>query len=96
MSLTKTGFAEKEYSTFAGEIDLMRKRMQRLKEQQTKRVLRARHVQELQDFLIWQKSNLTKFDEDLFRRVVEKVKVRSMVEVEFVFKAGVEVLEILA
>ena len=42
-----------------------------------------------------QETNLTKFDEDLFRRLVEKVKVRSMVEVEFVFKAGVEVREIL-
>ena len=38
---------------------------------------------------------LTKFDGDLFRRLIEKVKVLSMVEVEFVFKTGVEVREIL-
>lgn len=38
---------------------------------------------------------MLKFDEDLFRRVVEKVKVRSMVEVELVFKVGVEVWEVL-
>ena len=42
-----------------------------------------------------QKSNLVKFDEDLFRRLVEKVKVQSMVEAVFVFKTGVEVREIL-
>jgi len=40
-------------------------------------------------------NGLTKFDEDLFRRVVEKVKVQSMVEAVFVFKTGVEVKEIL-
>ncbi len=40
-------------------------------------------------------ANLTKFDEDLFRRVVEKVKVQSEIEVEFVFKVGVEVREVL-
>ena len=42
-----------------------------------------------------QENEITKFDEELFRRVVEKVKARLMVEVEFVFKAGVEVREIL-
>ena len=51
--------------------------------------------EELYGYQMSQETNLTKFDEDLFRRLVEKVKVRSMVEVEFVFKAGVEVREIL-
>lgn len=41
------------------------------------------------------KCSLEKFDEDLFRRVIEKVKVQSMVEAVFVFKTGVEVREIL-
>ena len=36
-----------------------------------------------------------RLEENLFRRLIEKVKVRSMVEVEFVLKAGVEVTEIL-
>ena len=39
MSLAKTGFDEKEYSTLAGEIDLLRERMQRLKGQQTEQAL---------------------------------------------------------
>ena len=38
---------------------------------------------------------LTKFDGYVFRRLIEKIKVLSMVEVEFVFKSGVEVREIL-
>ncbi|MDR3602082.1 MAG: recombinase family protein [Desulfosporosinus sp.] len=37
---------------------------------------------------------VTKFDEEIFRRLVEKVKVQSMVEVVFVFKTGIEVREI--
>ena len=94
-SLVKAEFDEKEYSTLAGEIDLNRERMQRLKGQQTERALRVKQVQELYGYQMSQETNLTKFDEDLFRRLVEKVKVRSMVEVEFVFKAGVEVREIL-
>lgn len=54
----------------------MRERMQRLKGQQTERALRKKYVQELRDYL--KETNLTKFDEDIFRRFVEKVKVRSM------------------
>jgi len=95
MSLTKTGFDEKEYATLAGEIDFLRKRMQRLKGQQTERVLMARYVQKLQNYCMGQNTEITKFDDDIFRRLVEKVKVRSMVEVNFVFRSGIEVREIL-
>ena len=44
-SLVKAEFDEKEYSTLAGEIDLNRERMQRLKGQQTERALRVKQVQ---------------------------------------------------
>jgi len=95
MSLTKAGFEEKEYSTLTRKIDLIRERTQRLKGQQTEREIRVKHVQDLQDYLMALKNEINKFDEDLFRRVVEKVRVRSMVEVEFVFKAGIEMRDIL-
>jgi len=39
-------------------------------------------------------TNLVKFDKEIFRRLIEKVKVQSMVEAVFVFKTGVEVREI--
>ena len=52
-------------------------------------------IKELKEFLLSRENGLTKFDENLFRRVVEKVKVQSMVEAIFVFKTGVEVREIL-
>ena len=35
-------------------------------------------------------SLLIRFDEEIFRRIIEKVKVQSMVEAVFVFKTGVE------
>ena len=38
--------------------------------------------------------NVNKFDEEIFRRLIEKVKAQSMVEAVFVFKTGVEVREI--
>ena len=37
---------------------------------------------------------VAKFDEEIFRRLIEKVKVQSMAEAVFVFKTGVEVREI--
>jgi len=85
----------KEHSTLGAEIERMRERRQKLKEADAERVLRVNRIQELKDFLLSQECSLEKFDEDLFRRVVERVKVQSMVEAIFVFKTGVEVLEIL-
>jgi len=37
---------------------------------------------------------ITEFDEEIFRRLIVKVKVQSMFEAVFVFKTGVEVREI--
>lgn len=37
---------------------------------------------------------VTKFDEEIFRKLIEKVNVQSMVEVVFLFKTGEEVREI--
>ena len=58
-------------------------------------ITRQKCVQELQKYLLDKENEICKFDETLFRKVVEKVKVRSMVEVEFVFNAGIEAREIL-
>lgn len=95
MDLTKTGFDNEEYSALAGEIDLLCERMGGVKGRETERLVRDRLVEELRDYLMAQESDISKFDEGIFRRFVEKVRVRSMVEVEFLFKAGVEVREVL-
>lgn len=86
---------DKEYSTLAAEIELMRERRHKLKEAEAERVLRVNRIKETEEYLAAQESQLDKFDRDLFRRLIEKVKVQSMVEALFVFKAGVEFREIL-
>ena len=70
--LGKIGIRREGIFNSAGGIDLMRERMHRLKGQQTEQALRVKKVQELQDYLMAQKTNLTKFDEELFRRFVRK------------------------
>ena len=59
----------------------MRRLIQRLKDQQTERELRESQVKELQYCL--KENDFTEIDKGLFRRVIEQVRVRSMVEVEF-------------
>ena len=95
----KTGFDtkvyEKEYSQLASEVELMRGRRQMLKEAEAEKILRVNRIEELKQYLTQQDTTLIKFDEDLFRRLIEKVKVQSMVEAIFVFKTGVDIKEIL-
>lgn len=86
MSLAKTGFDEKEYEILDGEINFLRGQMREVKWKESVQGVRVKWEQE---------SEIGKFDEEIFRRFVEKVRVRSMVEVEFLFKAGLEVREVL-
>ena len=69
--------------------------MAKLKDQLTEREMREKRVEEIRDYLVAQESGIEKFDDVLFRRIVEKVMIQSMAEVAFVFKAGVEVREVL-
>lgn len=77
------------------EIESVQNRMKKLKEQQTERAMREKRVEDFKDHLMAQESGPVKFDEDIFRRLVEKVTVQSMAEVAFLFKVGVEVREVL-
>ena len=95
MSLAKTGFDEKEYTTLTEEIETLRERKQRLKDAEAARARRDKQGEAFKAYLTAQDTLLDRFDGDLFRRLVEKVKVLSMVEAVFVFKTGVEVREIL-
>ena len=95
MSLVRLKFDKKEYSTLAGEIEFMRSRRRKLKESEAGMVLRNRRMYEIKAYLAAQDSLLDKFDGELFRRLIEKVKVQSMVEALFVFKTGGEVRGVL-
>jgi hypothetical protein len=90
-----TGVYDQQYSMLAAEIELMRERREKLKEAEAEKVLRVNRIKEIEEYLEEQSSPLDKFDGDLFRRLIEKVKVQSMVEAVFVFKTGVEAREIL-
>lgn len=48
---------------------------------------------EIQEYLTSEDTPLVKFDGEVFRRLVEKVIVHSVVEVTFIFRTGVEVKE---
>ena len=95
----KTGFDttdyDKEYEVLATEMEELRANRQGLIDRDAAKALRLQRIEELKEHIQTQETALTKFDEDLFRRLIEKVSVKSLVEVTFVFKTGVEVKELL-
>jgi len=86
---------DKQYLAIATEMEIMRERKQKVKDAEAERILRVDRIKEIQEHLNQQESPLDTFDEDLFRMLIEKVKILSINEVVFVFKTGVEVKEIL-
>lgn len=97
---TKTGIDtidyDAEYSQLAAEIEKFRALRQKILDEETLKVLQIQRINDMREFLHGQTSPLDKFNEDIFRRLIEKVSVKSMVEVTFVFKTGVEVREVLS
>lgn len=95
----KAGFEttafDKEYEALATEIEELRANRQGLIDEEAAKVLRKQRIEELKEYVTSQETALTKFDEDLFRRLIEKVSIKSLVEITFVFKTGVEVKELL-
>jgi DNA invertase Pin-like site-specific DNA recombinase len=84
----------REYST--AEIERLQALEQKVKSDEVEKSWRNRMVEEFKAYLdAWGTEQLDRFDGDMFRKLVEKVRVESMVEVEFVFKAGVEMREVL-
>ena len=84
-----------EYTKVSSEIELFRERRQRLKEKAAMDSLRIDRIKDLKEFFRNSDIPLEKFDGDLFGRLIEKIKVTSLVEVTFIFKTGVEVREVL-
>jgi len=86
----------KEYLKLSAELDTYRNRRQKLKEQEAGRVLQLDRLKELKEYLRGTDTSVDKFDGELFGKLIDKVIVRSLVEVTFVFKTGVEVKELLS
>ena len=87
---------DNEYSQLAAEIEKFRAMRQQLQDEEAQKVIRIQRIDDMRQFLQVNTSPLEKFDEDIFRRLIEKVSVKSMVEVTFVFKTGIEVREVLS
>lgn len=86
---------DNEYGQLAAEIEKFRAMRQQLQDEEAQKVIRIQRMDDMRQFIIGHTSPFEKFDEDIFRRLIEKVSVKSMVEVSFVFKTGIEVREVL-
>ena len=91
-----TGSYSKEYGQLAVEMERLRALRQKLQDQEAQKVIRIQRIDELRHFIQEQETPLVRFDGNLFRRLVEKVRVMDGDEVIFVFKTGVEVKEELS
>lgn len=87
---------DNEYGQLAAEIERFRALRQTLLYEEAQKVIRIQRIDELRQFLQGQDSPLEYFNEDLFRRLIEKVSIKSLLEATFVFKTGVEVREVLS
>lgn len=83
-----------EYGRIAKEIEGLRERKQRIQEAKLDDTIRKNRAEQIAD-IIKEQELIKKFDEELFRAVIERVTVLSIVEVEFEFKSGLKVKEIL-
>ncbi|WP_160678043.1 recombinase family protein [Clostridium sp. C8-1-8] len=84
------------------EYQRLEEEMQQLKEKKAKfdnteliREKGLQKVKEIKKVLDGREDIIKKFDDELFSQMVEQVKVISLVEVEFVYKMGVSIKEIL-
>lgn len=83
-----------EYGRIAKEIEALREKKQRIQETKlddTIRKNRSEHIAEI----IKEQDLVKGFDEELFKEVIERVTVLSIVEVEFQVKSGLKIREIL-
>lgn len=83
-----------EYARIAKEIECLREKKQRIQEAKLDDTIRKNRSQEIAD-IIKRQELVKRFDEELFRAVIERITVLSIAEVEFKFKSGLKVREIL-
>jgi len=83
-----------EYARITGEMEELRQQRAAFTQAEFKRKDTLARVREIEKMLRGQEI-VKEFDEDLFTSLVERIRVKSLVEVVFVLKAGVKVREIL-
>jgi site-specific DNA recombinase len=83
-----------EYSRIAGEIEVLRSGRAGITQAETMRQETVGRVREIAAVLR-DMDGVRDFDEDLFRMLVERIRVISLVQVEFVLRSGIEVVEFI-
>ena len=76
-------------------MDLIRERKTAIEEAELSELMRQKRIEEMSNYLNSTETPFAKFDAVLFRRLVEKVMIHSLVEATFIFRSGIELREIL-
>ncbi|MHC1731951.1 MAG: hypothetical protein AB9888_08000 [Bacteroidales bacterium] len=92
---TGTSAYENEYSRVAEEMELIKERKVAIEEAELTERMRQKRIEEMSQYMYSAETSLVKFDAVLFRRLVEKVMIHSLVEATFIFRSGIELREIL-
>ena len=83
-----------EYARMTNEMEELRQKRSAFTQAEFERKDALLSVREIEKILRGQ-DVVKEFDEDLFTSLVERIRVKSLVEVVFVLKAGLEMREIL-
>ena len=83
-----------EYARISNEMEELRQQRSAFTQAEFKRKDTLSRVKEIEKMLRGQEI-VKEFDDDLFTALVEQIRIKSLVEVVFVFKAGLEVRDIL-
>ncbi|MTK12274.1 MAG: hypothetical protein F8N39_09335 [Clostridiaceae bacterium] len=83
-----------EYGRIAKEIEGLMEKKQRIQEAKLDDTIRENRAEQIAA-IIKEQDLVKRFDEELFREVIERVIVLLIVEVEFQFKFGLRIKEIL-
>lgn len=92
---TGTSAYEAEYIRVSEEMEQIRERKVAIEEEELSELLRQKRIEEMKQYLNSTDTPLAKFDAALFRRLVEKVIIHSLVEATFIFRSGIELRETL-
>ena len=92
---TGTSAYEAEYTRVSEEMEHIRERKVAIEEVELSELMRQKRIDEMKKYLSSTETPLAKFDAALFRRLVDKVIIHSLVEATFNFRSGIEIREVL-
>jgi len=88
--LLKRANARQDYEDLADEIDLLREQKQNAMAENAEREGLKQRIAEMQQFLAEQKGTIQEYDEQIVRKLIEKITVHDE-KVTVVFKSGMEI-----